>query len=133
MPSLKEVRSRIVSVNSTKQITAALQYGYPITEYQGVQWGVAANQSELVTAQGSSAQQAIAWVRHNGNSYDRLIGDTNGDGTVNVSDVFYTINTLFAGGPPSSGDADVNNDGVVNVADVFYLINYLFAGGPAPM
>ena len=58
-------------------------------------------------------------------------GDANGDGLVNVADVFYLINNLFAGGPgPVSGDA--NGDGVVNVADIFYLINFLFAGGPAP-
>lgn len=58
-------------------------------------------------------------------------GDANGDGNVTVSDVFYLINNLFAGGPPAiSGDA--NGDGTVTVADVFYLINFLFAGGPAP-
>lgn len=76
---------------STKQITAALQYGYPITEYQGVQWGFAANQSELVTAQGGSAQQAINWVRNNGNPYGRLIGDTNGDGQIDSLDTPYTV------------------------------------------
>jgi hypothetical protein len=60
-------------------------------------------------------------------------GDVNGDGSVNVSDVFYLINRLFAGGPPPVGKADVNNDGLVNVSDVFYLINYLFAGGSPPV
>ena len=58
-------------------------------------------------------------------------GDTNGDGTVSVPDIFYLINYVFAGGPPPvAGDA--NGDGQVSVADVFYLINYLFAGGPVP-
>ncbi len=76
---------------STKQITGAIQYGYPISEYQGVQWGVAANQSELVTSQGNSAQQAINWVRNNGNPYERIIGDTNGDGYVNSLDTPYSV------------------------------------------
>ncbi len=60
-------------------------------------------------------------------------GDVNGDGNVNVADVFYLINYLFAGGAPPLGRANVNGDTTIGVADVFYLINYLFAGGPAPV
>jgi hypothetical protein len=59
-------------------------------------------------------------------------GDVNGDGLVNVLDVFYLINYLFAGGPTPIGYADVDGDGIVDVLDVFHLINYVFAGGPAP-
>jgi hypothetical protein len=62
----------------------------------------------------------------------RPAGDVNADGVVNVSDVFYLINYLFAGGAAPACSADANGDGSVNVSDVFYLINYLFAGGPAP-
>src|SRR6185295_19467683 len=58
-------------------------------------------------------------------------GDANGDGLVNVSDVFRLINFLFAGGPAPVGPTDVNGDSQVNVSDVFYLINFLFASGPA--
>jgi hypothetical protein len=59
-------------------------------------------------------------------------GDANGDGTVDVADVFYVINFLFAGGPVPRGRANVNGDSMIDVADVFYLINFLFAGGPPP-
>ncbi len=59
-------------------------------------------------------------------------GDVDGDGHVNVTDVFYLINYLFAAGPPPLGPADADSIGGVGVADVFFLINYLFAGGPAP-
>jgi hypothetical protein len=59
-------------------------------------------------------------------------GDANGDGLVDVADVFFLINYLFAGGPLPVGLANVNQDVVIDVNDVFYLINYLFAGGPAP-
>ncbi len=61
-----------------------------------------------------------------------LSGDVNGDGGLDVADVFYLINHLFAGGSAPVGAADVNGDNNVDVADVFYLINHLFAGGPAP-
>jgi hypothetical protein len=59
-------------------------------------------------------------------------GDANGDGHVNVSDVFYLINALFASGPSPVHLSDVNGDGKVDVADVLYLINFLFAGGTPP-
>jgi CSLREA domain-containing protein len=60
-------------------------------------------------------------------------GDANGDGKVDVSDVFTLINFLFAGGPAPNGLADVNGDTTTDVQDVFALINFLFAGGPAPL
>ncbi len=61
-----------------------------------------------------------------------VIGDADGSGVVDVSDVFYLINYLFAGGPLPIGPVDVDDNAAVDVADVFYLINHLFAGGPAP-
>jgi hypothetical protein len=60
-------------------------------------------------------------------------GDVNWDGHVDVADVFYLINTLFAGGPAPLCPADVNASGTVDIGDIFYLINYLFAGGPSPV
>jgi hypothetical protein len=60
------------------------------------------------------------------------IGDANGDGYVDVSDVFYLINFLFAGGPIPLGRANVNGDASLDISDVFYLVNFLFAGGPPP-
>jgi hypothetical protein len=59
-------------------------------------------------------------------------GDANGNGSVDVADVFYLINNLFAGGPASICSGDVDRSGAVDVSDVFYLINYLFAGGAPP-
>jgi hypothetical protein len=60
-------------------------------------------------------------------------GDANGDGHVDVSDVFYLVNFLFAGGPAPRGPSNVNGIGQVDVGDVFTLINFLFAGGPPPV
>jgi hypothetical protein len=59
-------------------------------------------------------------------------GDVNWDGNIDVADVFYLINDLFAGGPLPICPGDVNGDNSTNVADVFYLINFLFAGGSPP-
>ncbi len=63
-----------------------------------------------------------------------LRGNANGDATVDIGDVIYLINWLFAGGsipyPPEAGDANCSNR--VDIADVVYLINYLFLDGPPP-
>jgi outer membrane protein insertion porin family len=76
---------------STQQITAGVQYSYPITEYQGLQIGASANRAELVTSQGYSAQQAVDWVKNNGSTFQRVLSDTNGDGVVNSLDTPYTV------------------------------------------
>jgi len=62
-------------------------------------------------------------------------GDLNGDGSIDIADVVFSVNYLFASGPaPDPLEAgDVNCDGTVDVADVTYLINYLFIGGPPPV
>jgi hypothetical protein len=66
-------------------------------------------------------------------AYERSpCGDANGDGSVDIADVFFLINFLFASGPLPPGLANVNEDSAVDIADVFSLINALFAGGPAP-
>jgi titin len=64
-----------------------------------------------------------------------LGGDANGNGVVDIADVFFLINNLFAAGPPPPLPclADPNGDGKSDIADVFFLINYLFANGPAPV
>ena len=61
-----------------------------------------------------------------------LPGDANADGSVDVNDVFYVINFLFANGSVPVGPTDVNDDHLLDVSDVFYLVNYLFANGPTP-
>ena len=64
-------------------------------------------------------------------------GDSNGDGTVNISDPSATLNWLFLGGgdPPCLAAADANQDGSVNISDPSYTLRWLFLGGadhPAP-
>jgi hypothetical protein len=63
-----------------------------------------------------------------------VYGDANGDSIVDISDVVWLMNYLFAGGPPPNPMAagDANGDCVVDVSDVVYLLNYLFVHGPAP-
>jgi outer membrane protein insertion porin family len=64
--------SQFVSASSqlsNEQISAAMRWAYPVTEYQGLQVGVSANESSLLTTKGYSSAQSVDWVRSNGNTY----------------------------------------------------------------
>ncbi len=54
-----------------------------------------------------------------------VVGDVNGDGRVNVSDVSVLINMILGIVPVDESLADVNGDGRVNVSDVSALINII--------
>ena len=54
-----------------------------------------------------------------------LLGDINGDGVVNVSDVTALINRILGTADYSDTVCDINADGTVNVSDVTALINMI--------
>jgi hypothetical protein len=65
---------------------------------------------------------------------DAMCGDADRSGMVDIDDVVYLIQFIFASGPPpdplSSGDVDCSGD--IDIDDAVYLITYVFAGGPSP-
>ena len=56
----------------TETISLGINYDWPITEYQYLGIGATAQRSELVTTEGGSADQAVDWVRNNGNPRSHL-------------------------------------------------------------
>jgi len=50
---------------SSESFAVSVDYGYPITEFQGLRVGLSAQRSSLITGEGS-AEQARSWVRNNG-------------------------------------------------------------------
>jgi hypothetical protein len=70
---------------------------------------------------GSSSQSrvfSVAWLFP---EPDGILGDVNGDGVVNVSDILMLI---VAWGPCDGCIEDLNGDGTVNVTDIIMLISY---------
>jgi hypothetical protein len=63
-----------------------------------------------------------------------ICGDADGNGTVNVSDVTFLLQHVFAEGPaPEPMEAgDVDCSGAINVTDVVQLISFVFGDGPPP-
>jgi outer membrane protein insertion porin family len=82
---------------STKTATAALEYGYPISEYQSIRFGLALQRSELLTSTNGSARQAVDWVRSNGKAYQRVENLGNGLGSVSFYGSQFTTYELVAG------------------------------------
>ena len=62
-----------------------------------------------------------------GYTYERMLGDTNGDATVSIADVTALINFLLSGNPTGfyEVNADINEDGKISIADVTSLISML--------
>ena len=58
-----------------------------------------------------------------------LIGDVNGDGSVNISDVTALIDYLLSGNASGINliNADANQDSSINISDVTALIDYLLS------
>ncbi|MBU1320068.1 MAG: hypothetical protein KKH67_12845 [candidate division Zixibacteria bacterium] len=69
-----------------------------------------------------------------GCSTSHICGDADASGGVDIDDVVYLIQYIFAGGsapdPLASGDADCS--GAIDIDDVVFLISYIFAGGSPP-
>jgi len=66
-----------------------------------------------------------------------LRGDANGDTKRDVSDVIFSLDFLFKGGPGASCDdaVDSNDDGQIDISDAILLLGFLFQGVeslPAP-
>jgi len=55
----------------TETGTLGVDYGWPISEFQSLRVGLAAQKSDLFTDPNSSAAQASYWVQNNGNPYIR--------------------------------------------------------------
>ena len=59
---------------STTSIGASLDYGYPLTEFQALNFGVTYQQSELLSS-ARSTLQAQEWVANNGTPFSRDFGN----------------------------------------------------------
>ncbi|MSQ92266.1 MAG: outer membrane protein assembly factor BamA [Gammaproteobacteria bacterium] len=57
---------------STTTMSASIEYSYPITEFQGLRFGLVAQMADMIVNPNSSAPEALAWVRANGKPYTQL-------------------------------------------------------------
>ena len=97
--------------------------GEGLVAYVDPAFRVGVDEADIVIEEhGSSPRMKIAT--------DRILGDVNNDGQVDISDVLYIA--LYSRNPsvilPNNGDiylGDVNDDGRVDVADALLLVRYI--------
>jgi hypothetical protein len=63
-----------------------------------------------------------------------ICGDADASGNVDIDDVVYLIQYIFAGGPEPSPleSGDANCSGNIDIDDIVYLISYIFSAGNDP-
>mgnify|MGYP003321017567 FL=1 len=61
-------------------------------------------------------------------------GDSNADGSVDITDGVVLLSALFQGTamPSCMDSSDTNDDGAMDIADPIFIFQYLFIGGDAP-
>lgn len=65
------------------------------------------------------------------NKPDYKLGDVNGDGEINVTDIVYTADYILGNSDPDFNElaADMNEDGEINVTDIVYIADKILTGG----
>lgn len=83
---------------STETLSAGLDYGLPLSEYQRLRLGISFQDADLLTS-GTSASQAINWVTNNGNSFavNDIQGDRCGDSLFDICGTSFKTWELSAG------------------------------------
>jgi len=73
---------------STTMLTGAAELGYPISEYQGLHFGLSASRDELLASETGSALEAVDWVKHNGTNFIRTGTVLDGTGATTTFDFY---------------------------------------------
>jgi outer membrane protein insertion porin family len=73
---------------STRMLTAAMDWAYPISEFQGLRFGMSAQRNELLASETGSAQESIDWVQHNGSPFTRTATALDGTGATTTFDFY---------------------------------------------
>jgi len=87
---------------------------------------------KLAGGRGYGSEPIVCRPAVAGNAF--LRGNTNGDGSVDLSDAVYLLGNLFSGrpAPPCEASAFINDDAAKDISDAIYLLAHLFTGGPPP-
>ncbi|MEM7263619.1 MAG: dockerin type I repeat-containing protein [Planctomycetota bacterium] len=93
--------------------------------------------SNVIVVSGASLSVALADGALSFVPVSFIRGDMNGDGGINIADIFTAEEYLFLGGdtPGCLAALDSNGDGAIDIGDIIYELSYLFLGGdpmPAP-
>ena len=76
---------------------------------------------------GRTSDSALKTFTIDGESFNKIIGDVNGDGQVNVSDIMAIVNHILGSTPTPFiyENANVNGDETITVSDIMGIVNII--------
>jgi outer membrane protein insertion porin family len=80
---------------STSMLNASMEWGVPISEFQGLRFGLSVSSNELLASDTSSAREAVAWVRNNGHPFIRTATSYDGTGATTTFDFYGSKFNVF--------------------------------------
>jgi hypothetical protein len=104
-------------------------------------YGLSGTVAQTAVGSGSSANYGFShgyWQDFTGSGgpCDCEPGNANGDETINIFDITYTISYLYLSGPAPIPyelcNGDPNKDCTCNIFDITFVISFLYLGGPPP-
>ena len=115
------------------EIAQTRDYNYKTTSEGGAGWTLEGNYEDKVTEISNYLDNRFAYLNKKFNELanaeieDILLGDVNGSGHIDVTDVVMEVNYILGEEPESFvfKNADMNGDKTINISDVMEIINII--------
>lgn len=123
------LKSKLTALSS--EIAQTKAYNYKTTAEGGAGWTLEGSYDDQVSAISTYIDNRFAYLDKKfnelANAEDILMGDANGDGLINITDIVITVD--YSLGNPSEAfhfkNADVNGDGLINITDVVQITDII--------
>lgn len=123
----KKIENRVAYDKSTMRVLGTMSDGSIGFITSDIDY-IPANKCYLTVPADAPAELKIAFSE---DEEDTLLGDTNGDGTINVTDIQMVVNYILQ--KPADNfikeAADVNKNGEINVTDIQEMVNKIMSSG----
>ena len=123
------LKSKLTALSS--EIAQTKAYNYKTTAEGGAGWTLEGSYDDQVSAISTYIDNRFAYLDKKfnelANAEDILMGDANGDGLINITDIVITVDYSLSN--PSEAfhfkNADMNGDGQINITDVVQITDII--------
>ncbi len=123
------LKSKLTALSS--EIAQTKAYNYKTTAEGGAGWTLEGSYEDQVSAISTYIDNRFAYLDKKfnelANAEDILMGDANGDGLINITDIVITVDYSLSN--PSEAfhfkNADMNGDGIINITDVVQITDII--------
>lgn len=123
------LKSKLTALSS--EIAQTKTYNYKTTAEGGAGWTLEGSYDDQIAAISTYIDNRFAYLDKKfnelANAEDILMGDANGDGLINITDIVITVDYSLSN--PSEAfhfkNADMNGDGLINITDVVQITDII--------